>query len=127
MVGVVTTGSVGVLVGVTVVLGWECEATGFVNVQEMAFEFGEWWQSFVIQFCSTYVGVEALIGCGVEGVIASTTNGAFDEFGVGVGDSSMIAVARKDADAVKVRGGDFMMWLFDRTKGFASSLDVIRS
>ncbi|KAI2513176.1 hypothetical protein MHU86_1214 [Fragilaria crotonensis] len=36
-----------------------------------------------------------------KGVIASTTNGAFDEFGVGVGDSSMIAVARKDADAVK--------------------------
>jgi hypothetical protein len=68
-----------------------------------------------------------LIRCGVKGVIASTTNGAFDEFGVGVGDSSMIAVARKDADAVKVRGGDFVMWLFDGTKGFASSLDVIRS
>lgn len=43
IVGLVTTGSVGVLVVVAVVLGRKCEATGFVNVQEMAFEFGEWW------------------------------------------------------------------------------------
>ena len=60
-------------------------------------------------------------------MIASTTNGAFDEFGVGVGDSSMIAVARKDADAVKVRGGDFMMWLFDGAESFTSSFNMIRS
>jgi hypothetical protein len=113
MVGLVTTGSVGVLVVVAVVLGRECEATGFVNVQEMAFEFGEWWQRFVIQFCATYVGVKTLIGCGVEGVIASTTNGAFDKFGVSVWYSSMIAVARENADAVEVGGCDFMMWLFD--------------
>ena len=109
----VTTGSVGVLVVVAVVLRQECEATGFVNVEEVAFEFGEWWQSFVIEFCATDVGVETLIGCGVEGVIASTTNGAFDKFGVSVGYSRMIAVAREKANAVEVGGCDFMMWLFD--------------
>ena len=48
MVGLLAAGSVGVLVVVAVVLRRECEATGFVNVQEMAFEFGEWWQSFVV-------------------------------------------------------------------------------
>ena len=63
----------------------------------------------------------------IERVIAATANGAFDKFGVGVGDASMIAVACKDADAVKVGCGNFMMWLFDRTKGFACSLDMIRS
>ena len=105
MVGVVTTGSVGVLVVVTVVLGWECEATGFVNVQEMAFEFGEWWQSFVIEFCATYVGVETLIGCGVEGVIASTTNGAFDKFGVGVGSVSYKHLTLPEKRRVDVSGG----------------------
>ena len=43
-----TTGSVGMLVVVAVVLGRECETTRFVNVEEMALKFGEWWQSFVV-------------------------------------------------------------------------------
>ena len=43
-----TTGSVGMLVVVAVVLRQECETTGFVNVEEMALKFGEWWHSFVV-------------------------------------------------------------------------------
>ena len=68
-----------------------------------------------------------MIGCGVEGVIAAATNGAFDKFGVSVGYSSVIAVAREKANAIEVGGCDFMMWLFDGAKGFTSSFNMIRS
>ena len=47
MVGLLT-GRVCVLVVVALVLRWEGETTGFVDVEEMALKFGKWWQSFVI-------------------------------------------------------------------------------
>ncbi len=71
----------------------ECETTGFGDVEEMAVKFGKWWQRSVISFGLRDVGVETLIGCGIEGVITAAANGAFDELGVNVGYSSMIAVA----------------------------------
>ena len=60
-------------------------------------------------------------------MIASTTNGAFDKFGVSVGYPSMIAVAGEKANAVEVGGCDFMMWLFDGAESFTSSFNMIRS
>ena len=47
MVGLLT-GRVCVLVVVALALRREGETTGFVNVEEMALKFGEWWQSFVV-------------------------------------------------------------------------------
>jgi hypothetical protein len=39
----------------------------------------------------------------------------------------MVAVARENSDAVKVRCGNFMMWLFDRAESFTSSFNMVRS
>ena len=36
------------VVQVLLTLRQESETTGFVDVEEMALKFGEWWQSFVI-------------------------------------------------------------------------------
>jgi hypothetical protein len=66
------------LVAVALALRREGETTGFIDVEEMALKFGKWWQSFVIEFGSTDVGVKTLVGCGVEGVIAAATDGSFD-------------------------------------------------
>ena len=60
-------------------------------------------------------------------MIASAANGVFDKFGVGVGHSSVIAVARKDSDAIGIGCGDFMMWLLDGAESFASAFNMIRS
>jgi hypothetical protein len=59
-------------------------------------------------------------------MIASATNGALDKFGVSVGYPGMVTIAREDSDAIEVGGCDFMMWLFDGAKGFASALNMIR-
>jgi hypothetical protein len=75
----------------------------------------------------TDVGIETLVGCGVEGVIAATTDGTFDKFSIGVGNPSMVAVARENSDAVKVGCGNFVMWLLDRSESFASSFNMVRS
>ena len=60
-------------------------------------------------------------------MIAAATDGTFDEFSVGVGNPSMVAVARENSDAVKVGCGDFVMWLLDGAESFASSFDMLRS
>ena len=68
-----------------------------------------------------------LVRCGVEGVIASAANSMFDKFGIGVGYSSMIAVAQKKSGAIEIGCGNFMMCLFDGAESFASAFHMIRS
>ena len=70
---------------------------------------------------------QMLIRCGVEGVITSAANGVFDKFGVGVGYSSVIAVAREDSDAIETGCGNLMMWLLDGAATFSSAFHMIRS
>ena len=57
-------------------------------------------------------------------VITSTADSAFDKVGIGVGDSSMIAVSGKDSNSVKVRGCNFIVSLFDGIEGFTCALGL---
>jgi hypothetical protein len=60
-------------------------------------------------FGATNVSVESLIGGRVEVMTATASNGAFDEVGVRVWDSSMVTITGQDTDAVEVRSGNFLM------------------
>ena len=60
-------------------------------------------------------------------MIASTSDGAFDKFGVRVRYSGVVAVACQDSDAIYVGCSNFMMRLFDGAKSFTSAFDVIGS
>ena len=58
-------------------------------------------------------------------VINSTADSAFDKVGIGVGNSSMIAILGKDSNSVKERGCNFIVPLFDEIEGFACAFNVI--
>ncbi len=56
-----------------------------------------------------------------ESLLLSWCKGAVGTLWFGVGNPSVVAVARENSDAVKVGCGNFVMWLFDRAESFASS------
>jgi hypothetical protein len=58
-------------------------------------------------------------------VITSASDGSFNQFGIGVWYSSMVAIAREDTDAIKIGCCNFVVRLLDRAKGFASAIDMV--
>jgi hypothetical protein len=60
-------------------------------------------------------------------MIAAATDGSFGEVSVSVGNSSMVAVACENSDAIEVGSSNFVMWLLDGAQNFASSFHMVRS
>ncbi len=58
-------------------------------------------------------------------MIASATDGSFNQFGIDVWYSSMVAIAREDTDAIKIGSSIFVVRLLERAKGFASAFDTV--
>ena len=58
-------------------------------------------------------------------MVIAATNGALDEVSVGVVDSGMITITGDSADAVQVRGGNFLMLLFEGVERFSRAFDVV--
>jgi hypothetical protein len=114
-----------VLVVDTLALGWDGQSTGVINVEKMTFKFSKSWQRFLIEFRASNVSIKTLVRSSVEVVVTATANGSFEEIGIGIWDSSVIAVASKDTDAIQVRGCDFLMLLFEGIEGFSCAFDVI--
>ena len=121
-----TSGGVRMLVVVARLLGWEGDTSCFINVQQMTFKLSKCWESIIIQFSTSNVSIETLVGCGVEGVTASAANRAFEELSVSVGNACMITIASEDANAIQVGGCNLLVLLFQRTEGLASAFNVIR-
>jgi hypothetical protein len=92
----------------------------------VAFKFGEWWQSFVVLFGATDVSVKTLVGGGVEGMSAASANSTFDQLCIRDGDTSMVAIAGDGAQSREIRGGNFLVTLFNRKEGFARTFYVVR-
>jgi hypothetical protein len=58
-------------------------------------------------------------------MVAATADGAFDEVGVGVGYTGVVAIARENANAIEVGGGDFLVLLFEGVEGFTCAFDMV--
>ena len=80
------------LVIVTLLLGWNSEATVVINVQKVALKFFKCREGFVVQFGTANVGVKTLVRSCVEMMGTSTANGAFEQVRIRVWDASMIAI-----------------------------------
>ena len=91
----------------------------------MTFKFSEGWKRFIVEFSAADIGVKALIGSGIKVVIVAPTNGSFDEISIGVGYSSMVAVACQNADAIQVGGCDFLVLLLERVESFSCAFHMV--
>ena len=58
----------------------------------MAFEFSKSWESFIIEFSSSNISVESLVGGGIEVMVTASTDGSFEEVSIRVGNSGMVAI-----------------------------------
>lgn len=99
------------LIIVTLLVLRNREATCFVYVEEMTFKFSECWKRFVKKVGASDVGVKTLVRSSVEWMITTASDGTFDEVCVRVRNSSVIAVARKNANAVEIGSGDLLVLL----------------
>jgi hypothetical protein len=122
----VVTGVVRVLVVDSVSLRWDSQSACVVDVQEVTFKFGKGWERFVVQLGSTDISVKALVRGSVEMVVTATANSSLEEIGVRVWNSSVVAVASENADAIQIRGCDFLLLLFQGVESFSCSFHVIR-
>lgn len=96
----VVTDIVRVLVVDALSLRWDSQSTCIVDVEKVTFEFGKGWESFVVQFGSTNISVKTLERGSVEMMVTATANGPLEKIGIRIWDSSMIAVASENADAI---------------------------